>query len=445
MQLGLRSRVALAFGLMSCAVAVVVSLSTYAVARNYLVAQRESSSLTRALLDARAVEADLANGTEPGDALAAVPSIGESQAMGRVNGVWYGGGVTVSPSDLPASLLSEAAASGAAQQRFLVQGVPFFGVAVSAQHGLYLELFPLDALDRSLRIGAWFLSFLALLALAGGILVGRWMAARLMRPVASLGSGATTIASGDLTARIEPTGDPDLDPLGQAFNEMADSVQDRINRERRFVANVSHELRSPVTAIVGTASLLEDHSATFAPRDAELVSSLASRARALSKTLVDLLELGSGPGSAPVQEEPIDVAALTERLLEERGIPLLIKGDRPIVRTDPRRVERVIGNLVDNAERHGEGLTMVTIERYADKVEIHVDDAGPGIDPVDYDRLFEPFVRGEHSGPVARSGGAGLGLAISRECADAMGGEVLVGASPEGGSRFTLVLQDGVS
>ena len=353
--LGLRSRVALAFGLVSFTVAVIVAASAYVVARNYLVTQRESASLTRALLDARAVAADLSAGREPGEALGAVPSIGESQAMARVAGVWYGGGVTVSPAELPSGLLSEAAASGAAQQRFAAAGAPYFGVAVSTAGGLYLELFPLETLDRSLRIGGWFLAAVSLAALAAGVIVGRWMAARLMRPVSSLGHGAAAIAAGDLTVRLPPTGDPDLDPLGIAFNEMADAVAARIRRERRFVANVSHELRSPVTTIVGTAELLDNHRSRLEPRDAALVSTLLSRSRTLAKTLLDLLELGSESTTTPIQVDSVDVAVVAERILSDRDCSSVLRGDRPVIGVDGRRLERILANLVDNAERHGDG------------------------------------------------------------------------------------------
>ncbi len=437
--LGLRSRVALAFGLVSFTVAIIVALSAYVVARNYLVTQRESASLTRALLDARAVGADLAAGLDPGQALAAVPSIGESQAMAQVAGVWYGGGVTVSPADLPTSLLSQAAASGAAQQRFAAAGAPYFGVAVSTAGALYLELFPLDTLDRSLRIGGWFLVMLSLAALAAGVVVGRWMAARLMRPVASLGQGAAALAAGDLTVRLPPTGDPDLDPIGIAFNEMADAVAARIHRERRFVANVSHELRSPVTTIVGTAELLDNHRAALDSRDAALVDSLLSKARTLAKTLLDLLELGGGSAATPVQLDLVDVATLTDRLLSDRDAVGVLRGDRPVIAIDGRRLERILANLIDNAEHHGEGVVGVTIVQLPGEVLLHVDDSGPGVPPEVASSLFEPFVRGV-SGSAVEHVGAGLGLAIASECSSALGGSLGTTTSPTGGARFTLHL-----
>ncbi len=436
---GLRSRVVVSFGLLSLLVALAVCAVAYGFARSYLLTQRESTALTRVLLDARAVAADLQAGTEPGAALSRVPVVGDSQALARVGDTWYTRGVTVSPSDLPESLLAEAVRSGAAQQRFAVEGRPVFSVAVSDGEGVYLELIPLDDLDGALRAAGWLMTALVVVAFVLGALIGRWAAGRVMRPLQDLGSGATRVAEGDLDVRLKATGDPDLDPLSAAFNDMADAVQQRIVRERRFVANVGHELRSPVTTVLGTAELLDSGRDHMPPRDAALVSGLVGQARRLSQTLVDLLELGGGSSGSPVQLEATDLAGLLESLLTARSLPTtVLRGDRPLVRTDARRVERVLANVIDNAVAHGEGITRVTIERTPLSVVVHVDDSGPGVPPELAERLFEPFVRGT-VGTAARDG-AGLGLAIARENADAVGATLDVGVSPSGGARFTLQL-----
>lgn len=439
MALGLKARVILAFGVLSLAVALLVSLTAYYFARTYLVTQRESSGITRAALDARAVFAALSDGADPGDAVAAVPVVGGVQALARVDDTWYTRGVTVSPDDLPTSLLDVAGSSGAAQQRFAVGGTPLFGVAVAQGPDVYLELSPLAELDSALKYGSWYVAGIALAAFGLGGLLGRWAATRVLRPVQSLSDGAVRIAEGDLSARLDPTSDPDLEQLTTAFNEMADAVEQRIARERRFVANVSHELRSPVTAVLGTAELLHNHRAALPPRDAELVEGLVTRSRRLSRTLVDLLEIGGGSGGHPMQIEAVDVAGIAEALLHERSLPVdLLQGDTSVVRTDARRVERVLSNLIDNASTHGEGLSAVVVERLPDQVRVHVHDSGPGISTEDAEQIFEPFVR-RAAAPHAHDG-AGLGLAIARDAARALGGDVLIGASPHGGAVVTLLL-----
>ena len=439
--LGLRSRVVLTFALLSLVVAVIVSSVAFLFARSYLLSQRESTALTRALLDARAVSAQVEAGTAPGDALAAVPAVGQSQALAKVDGTWFTRGVTVSPSDLPRSLLDQAMDTGAAQQRFAIDGQPFFGVAFASRSSVYLELFPIVDLDTSFRAATWLLGGLVGLAGIIGALLGWYASGRVMRPLRSLGIGATRIADGDLAVRLDATGDPDLDPISTAFNDMADAVQQRIGRERRFVANVGHELRSPVTTVLGTAELLDAHRVAMPPRDAALVAGLVGQARRLSQTLVDLLELGSVSPAAPVQLEVTDLGELVEALLVARGLPAeLLRGDRPMVRTEARRVERVLANLLDNAAKHGGGLQEVCIEQSPDAVLVHVDVAGPGVPPDAVERLFEPFVRGVGSAPSASRDGAGLGLAIASEQGAAIGAHLSVSGSPAGGARFTLQL-----
>jgi signal transduction histidine kinase len=435
---GLKNRVILAFGVLSLAVALAVSGTAYVFARSYLVAQRENAGITRALLDARAVSTAVQGGSDPGDAIADVPVVGGVQALARVSGTWYTRGAGASPDDVPASLLEEAARSGAANQRFLVGDGPVYGVAVASGDDVYLELAPLGDLDRALRTGGWFVVVISLLALAFGALLGAWAAKRLLRPVGAMSSGAVRIAEGDLGVRLPPTSDPDLEPLSTAFNDMADAVEQRIARERRFVANVSHELRSPVTAVLGTAELLDNHRAELPARDAELASSLVDRARRLSKTLVDLLEIGGRTGSHPLQLEAVDVASIAAALLHERGLATdVLRGDRPVVRSDARLVERVLANLLDNAATHGGGVRQVVVERVADAVLVHVDDEGPGVMLDHVDELFEPFARGSSADGHA---GAGLGLAIAREAAEAVDASIGFDVSPFGGARATLRL-----
>jgi signal transduction histidine kinase len=221
---------------------------------------------------------------------------------------------------------------------------------------------------------------------------------------------------------------------------MAVAVASRIERERRFVANVSHELRSPLTTVVATAELLEEHHETFPPREARLVTSLATQSRRLTRILLDLLEISSVTARAPVQRDATDLAALIEAVLTGRNLETeLLLGDRPTVVTDARRIERVMANLIDNATRHGHGVRQILVVAGDGRVRIHVDDGGPGVHPDEVERLFEPFARG--SGVAERRiEGAGLGLAIVREQAEAIDGSVTVSTSPFGGARFTLDL-----
>ncbi len=444
MRFGLRTRVALVFAVLSGVVAVLVSSGIYLVSRTYLTNQRQSSGLARALSDARSVDAAIAGGEQPGDALNLLPVVAASKAMMRVGTVWYSRGSPVSPSAIPESLIDLTLTEGGAQQTFAIGDEYFFGVGVYTRSGIYVELFPLADLLETLRNAALLLVVLAVVAFAAGGAIGRIVGNGLMRPLQRMGAGARQLAAGDLSVRLPDTGDPDLDPLSDSFNDMAVAVASRIERERRFVANVSHELRSPLTTVVATAELLEVHQDSFAPREARLVTSLATQARRLSRILLDLLDISSVTATAPVQSYATDIAALIEGVLEGRNLETdLLHGDRPTVLTDARRVERVVANLIDNATRHGDGVRQILVVAGGDHARIHVDDAGEGVLADEVDRLFEPFARGANVGE-RRVEGAGLGLAIVRDQATAIGGRIVVSDSPYGGARFTLDLPMGV-
>ena len=436
MRFGLRTRVAIAFGLLSLVIAAAVSSATYFFASYYLLNQREDYALTRALLDSRAVGAQLSADVPPTEALEQVPSVGTSQALVRVSDTWYTPGVTVPPDALPVGLLETAASEGGAQQRADIGGEPFFVVAVQLTAGMYVEVFSLGDLDTTLTIGGWLLFVQTLIAGLLGALIGRYTVGRILRPLGHLGEGARGIASGDLNTRIDETGDADLDPIARSFNDMAEAVQSRIQRERRFSANVSHELRSPLTTVVGTADLLDRRRAEMPEREAGLVAVLVEQVNRMSQMLLDLLEISRIGGDDPIQVESVDVSLLCLDVVRVRNLPdSLVTGDKPVIRTDGRRFERIVGNLVENAERHGGGVHEVRIERLADRVRVYVDDGGPGIAANQLERLFEPFFRGEEA---QHTSGAGLGLAIAREQATLLNADLLVENREGGGARFIV-------
>ena len=437
MKLRLRTRIALSFALLSLAIAAAISAITYSFASSYLIGQRQNAALTRAILDARAAEAALMSGSTASEALDRIPSVGTSVQLLRVGESWLGPRSAFSPDMLPQDLLAAANPAGA-QQRLLLDGTPWFVVAIPAEGGVYVEAFPLRDLDQTLRTGAWVLVGMSLLAALVGGIIGRAAFGSLLGPVRRLGAGAQSIAGGRLDTRVELTGDPDLDPIAASFNGMASAVQERIQRERRFSANVSHELRTPLTAILGTAELLESREAQLPDREREWIAVLGAQVRRMSQMLLDLLEISRLQSDDASEWEVTDVRTLTRELLVGRSLdPDLVLGDSPLLRTDARRLERIVGNLVDNAVRHGGGLSAVVLEEQGRDVVIHVDDAGPGVPEPDRERIFEPFARG---GATDSRDGAGLGLAIAREQAASLGGDVTIDTSPYGGARFSARL-----
>lgn len=435
--LGLRWRVTLTFAVLSLSVAALVSGATYVVANWYLSAQRADAALTRASLDARSVSASLKAGVAPGESLAQLPVTDGSQPMLRIGEQWFTSTVGVPPDALPAPLLDQGSAQGA-QQRVSIGGDPYLVIAMPIDASLFVEVFPLRALDNTLTFGGWGLVAVTVLAGALGAVLGWYAARRLLVPVDQLGAGALALAEGDLDARLPGSGDPDLDPIAQAFNEMAEAVQARIAREQRFAANVSHELRSPMTAVSGVTDLLEERAPEMDPQDARIVSHLSRQVRRLSRMLIDLLEISRMSASEPVETEPVDVRSLALQVVRLQGIDSgVVRGVPAVVHTDARHLERVFDNIVRNAQTHGEGLRAIVMDSADGSVCVSFDDAGPGVDPELAERIFEPFVRGEQADPTS---GAGLGMAIAVEHAQRIGAELEVGRSPLGGARITVRL-----
>ena len=434
---GLTNRVAIAFGLISLVVAMVVSGATYFSARIYLVQQRESTALNRALIDSRVVDAALTEGVREGRALEALPAAADSQALLRVGVEWFSSNVTVSPRELSRELLTVAEQNGAWQRLQVSTGDTYLAVAIPVKDGMFVETFSFAALDQTLTILGWVLAAASLAACAVGAGVGRYAGRRLLRPLVDLSDGARRITAGDLRARVAVGEDPDLRAISIAFNDMADAVQDRLQRERRFSANVSHELRSPLTGIVGTADLLETRLDRLPLREATLVEALGRQVRRFSSTVLDLLEISSIGGDEVVQSESIDVGLLIDELLTGRGLSRSLRhGESVYTLTDPRRFERIVGNLIDNAQRHGQGLTAVAVKHDGDILRLTVDDSGPGVPDDLVSQIFEPFARGD----ATSQDGAGLGLAIVREQVRMLGGTVAVMNSPTGGARFEVEL-----
>jgi two-component system sensor histidine kinase MtrB len=228
---------------------------------------------------------------------------------------------------------------------------------------------------------------------------------------------------------------------------MAEALQGKIaalsaaqERERRFTSNVAHELRTPLTALVGEAALLAEHldgMPAEARRPAELLVADVARLRRLVDDLLEISRLDAGVET--VRAEPFDLGALVRSCLRARGWEGRVRvedGAAPVV-SDPRRAERVVANLVENALAHGGGDVTVRVAADGDTATVDVIDRGPGIPPDELPRLFERFAKGD----PARSGpGTGLGLAIARENARLLGGDVEAASEPGAGSRFTLRL-----
>jgi signal transduction histidine kinase len=306
---------------------------------------------------------------------------------------------------------------------------------------------PLGEVDAAVR-SSWVALLLIGLAVVGAGFVLAWLLAGSMaRPVEKLGTAAGRLGRGDLGARVEPEGPREIESVGRSFNRMADALAANLAAQRDFVANASHQLRTPLT---GIKLRLEAIRGAGGPAADEAAKAEAELNR-LSALVDDLLALARA-SSDETTGEVVDLsaaAATAARRWEEPAVSSgheLVLGDSTggrvwAARTD---VAHIFDNLIENAIRYTPPGTTVTIQtgRDGSGSELVVSDTGPGIPPMDRERIFERFYRGadgRSAGP-----GTGLGLAIVAELAERWDGrvELLDGPGTRVRARFPAPAAD---
>jgi signal transduction histidine kinase len=444
---GLRRRLTITFALAVGISAAALGAGSYFVVRHNLLADSVDSSVaqTRRNLDvARAYRND-PRGTAA--LVKAYQSRGEFETVAvRHDQVYLSGLVTLQ--EVPKGLKAIVGRGELGYQRANVAGTHYLVTGTPAPNDRQLYFFfseeglrhELVVLRNILLAGVGILAVLAALA---GIVLAR----STLRPVGRASEAARSLAEGLLETRLPVEGQDEFGAWAQSFNEMAAALEAKIAalsaaqaRERRFTADVAHELRTPLTALVGEASLLGEHLGRMpseSRRPAELLIADVGRLRRLVEELMEISRFDAGAES--VHAEEVDVAALVAATLRARGWDGRVKldGDGLTLTSDPRRLERIVANLVGNALEHGANEVSVRLANDNGKAVVEVADDGPGIAPEHLPHLFERFYKAD----AARSGGGtGLGLAIAQENARLLGGEIHVTSELGAGSRFTLRL-----
>ncbi len=317
-------------------------------------------------------------------------------------------------------------------------------------------LFPLDSEQRTLGLvqSTLIVGGLILLLLLAGI--ASLITRQVVRPVRLAAETAERFADGHLDERMPVQGDDELARLGESYNEMAESIQTQIRQleefgalQRRFTSDVSHELRTPLTTVRMAADVLYASRDELLPalrRSSELLVEELDRFEALLGDLLEISRLDAGV--AELGAERLDVHGVVSRaveavrgLAEETGTPLEL--ELPVgvwAEVDPRRVERIVRNLVANAVDHSEGKPVrVTLAADERAVAVLVRDHGVGLRPGEASLVFNRFWRAEES-RARRTGGTGLGLSIAVEDARLHGGWLQAWGEPGRGAAFRLTL-----
>ncbi|SFF47325.1 sensor histidine kinase [Blastococcus tunisiensis] len=447
----LRGRATLALTGVAAVLTAVMALGVWLYATDYLLQTRQNVTLAQAAANGAQVQRGLATpGLSPAQLLAQLPRETGSVSLLADDGEWSTTSLRIGRDDLPRALRTEVLAGDPSRQRIVVDGRPYLaiGVPLAGLDDAYFEVFPLTELDSTYRVLSTILVLGVLTVVPVAAAIGWWVTRPALRPLDRISAAAAAIAAGNLTARIDPREDPTLVPIAESFNATAAALERRVRTDARFASDVSHELRSPLTTMLNAMALIEDHADDLPEDGREGLALLGAEVRRFERLVADLLEISrADAGSGDLVLERVRLAALVHEAMARReldgraGVPLRVASgaDDVVVRADKRRLERVVGNLVENADNHGGGLTAVAVERSGDIARVIVDDRGTGVPEAERAAVFERFARGSGSARTA-SEGSGLGLALVTRHLQLMGGSVDVTDNPGGGARFVVRL-----
>jgi signal transduction histidine kinase len=463
-RLGLRARVTLAFAVGALLLSVSMSLLVLGVARATVVNERESAATQRTYRNADIIR----SGVSPSADIAQL--LGSLQTPEGARPVLFqrterdrddpGSGWTQQNPEygytaLPGKLREMVMAGRSARMRFVHPNGDkslAIGIPIADFDGAYFEIVSLESLDSTLQSISFTLFGGSIATVLAGGGLGWYASRRILRPLGEVGDAARKLASGELDTRIRTLVDPDLEPIVTSFNAMADTLEDRIEKDAQFASDVSHELRSPLMTLQASVEVLENHRDELNERAQAALDLLAADVDRFRELVEDLLEISRfDAGVMRLELEEVLLTDFVRHVVRSAGYahvpverdPEAVLDDELgaiITAIDKRRVARVLTNLLDNAEKYGEGAVGVTATADADVVRIHVDDAGDGVPPEHRDRIFERFNRAGAAGRRGSSTGVGLGLALVEEHVRLHGGRVWVEDAPEGGARFTVEL-----
>jgi signal transduction histidine kinase len=288
-----------------------------------------------------------------------------------------------------------------------------------------------------------------IIALVISIIIAFFLARSVYLPVSRVTRAAEEIADGKFEQEVVPEGPAEIERLAYRFNQMAEQVRNSQMLLRNFVADVSHELRSPLTSIQGFATAILDGTAKDKESQARAAGIINDESKRMMRLVNDLLELSRiESGQIEMAKGPVDLKELLEQCremyalrIEEKNISLVINtGTGDMVTGDIDRLEQVFCNLLDNAIKHtpaGGTVTASIVSQSSGFVTVDVSDTGPGIPAEQISHVFERFYRGNTASSVT---GSGLGLAISREIARAHGGDITVNSTVGNGTTFKVRL-----
>ena len=454
--LGLRRRILLIITLGSIALSLFLATTTFGLTRSNLVTERDEAAISSSQRNALGVERDLRPTfpPEPSTARATLERNGVQRYM-----IWYRNSQYGTPpytrDNIPSALFERVVNGESARQIVNVAGEPNIIVGWFVPDvGAYFEFFPLDDVDSNLSNLRVALILAALITTGLGVLVGVFAARRAVRPLGAAAQAASAIAGGRLDTRLEATEDPDLRVLTESFNDMAEALEQRVERDARFASDVSHELRSPLMTLAASVEVMEARRGDLPERAQSALDLLSSDVVRFSGLVEDLLEISRfDAGAIRLNMEELLAAEFVRQAVAVSSHPatpvsVSERAETALIRGDKRRLARVMANLIDNARAYGGGEPEITIEvnnldsEPMSHLTIAVEDRGEGVAESEKALIFERFARGGGAGRRTGSEGAGLGLSLVDEHVRMHGGRVWVEDRLDGesGARFVIEL-----
>lgn len=455
--LSLRRRILLTITVGSLFLSMFLAITTYSLARSNLLAERTDAAINTSQRNAQGMERDLRSLPATTEvAAASLARVGVQDYLIWYNNAWTGGAATFQNPSVPPELIRAVIDNGESASQIIeigdqlsvVVGWDIPGV------GSYFEAFSLEETNSTLSSVRLSLMLAAAISTGLAAVLGIFAARRAVRPVATAAQAASAIAGGRLDTRLESSDDPDLRVLTESFNDMAEALQERVERDARFASDVSHELRSPLMTLAASIEVMEARRDELPERSQsalDLLSGDVTRFQGLVEDLLEISRFDAGAIRLHLEEllaaefvrQAVAVSSLPETPIRvsERAEVALIRGDR-------RRLARVIANLIDNARAYGGDRVGVSIDviNPADEpishILIAVVDNGPGVPEEERQLIFERFARGGGAGRRMDSDGAGLGLSLVDEHVRMHGGRVWVEDRLDGnsGARFVIEL-----
>ena len=450
----LRLRLLVTFGLGAFVISSLFASLTYIGVKHLLISNQQQTDLRQSYVNAALVRSTLySSPTELFDLLNSIQKATASNVLVQTHNEWLARSNRASTIDVSSATIKTVGAGHATEQTRNAGGHIIFvvGVPIPSVETQVFEVFQLDNLEHTLRVLALVLALGALFTSIVGMSGGIWVTRRTVRPLEEVSYAAALIAEGALTTRLQVNrSDREVQQLTESFNQMVSQLVLRLERDARFASDVSHELRSPLTTLATTASVLQQHREDLTAAGRESLDLLVADLSIFQSLVEDLLEMSrSDAGAVPLVMESLSAIELVHQSvrsaarrhgIEEPPVEIAEGVGDPLVLVDRRRFERVITNLIDNAHRYAEGAVALRVDVLGTQLALNVDDAGSGVPRDEHEQVFERFFRGRaaHDRGIAR--GTGLGLALVRDHVSAFGGTITVTESPDGGARFQILL-----